>query len=139
MTKKTFPKKRALKIILTSVIAIAVIVAALCVIRLALSTNKIGDTVYTVRKEVFENSVSVAGVVSAAQEQTLQALSDGTVIAVYVKQGDEVKKGDVIIQMDASEQQYNLAKHDYEMETTRITGSARQYNLMQTQRLSLVQ
>lgn len=139
MAKKTFPKKRALKIILTSVIAITVIVAALCVIRLALSTNKIGDTVYTVRKETYENSISVAGVVSAAQEQTLQALSDGTVIAVYVKQGDEVKKGDVIIQMDASEQQYNLAKHDYEMETTRITGSARQYNLMQTQRLSLVQ
>ena len=60
-------------------------------------------------------------------------------IAVYVKQGDAFKKNDVIIQMDASEQQYNLAKHDYEMETTRITGSARQYNLMQTQRLSLVQ
>lgn len=139
MAKKTFSKKRALKIISAIVIVLAVIAAALCAIRLALNKNKIGDTVYTVRKEVFENSVSVAGVVSAAQEQTLQALSDGTVIAVYVKQGDEVKKNDVIIQMDASEQQYNLAKHDYEMETTRITGSTRQYNLMQTQRLSLVQ
>lgn len=139
MTKNNFSKRRALKIIFASVIVAAIITAALCAIRFALDKNKISDTTYIVRKEVYENSVSVAGVVSAAQEQTLQALSDGTVIAVYVKQGDAVKKNDVIIQMDASEQQYNLAKHDYEMETTRITGSARQYNLMQTQRLSLVQ
>lgn len=139
MAKDNFSKRRALKIILASVIVAAIIAAALGAIRLALNKNKISDATYIVRKEVYENSVSVAGVVSAAQEQTLQALSDGTVIAVYVKQGDSVKAGDVIIQMDASEQQYNLAKHDYEMETTRITGSARQYNLMQTQRLSLVQ
>lgn len=139
MAKDNFSKRRALKIIFASVIVAAIIAAALGAIRLALNKNKISDTTYVVRKEVYENSVSVAGVVSAAQEQTLQALSDGTVIAVYVKQGDSVKAGDVIIQMDASEQQYNLAKHDYEMETTRITGSARQYNLMQTQRLSLVQ
>lgn len=139
MTKNNFLKSRALKIIFASVIVAAIITAALCAIRFALNKNKISDAAYIVRKEVYENSVSVAGVVSAAQEQTLQALSDGTVIAVYVKQGDAVKKNDVIIQMDASEQQYNLAKHDYEMETTRITGSARQYNLMQTQRLSLVQ
>lgn len=139
MAKNNFLKSRALKIILASVIVAAIIAAALGAIRLALNKNKISDTTYFVRKEVYENSVSVAGVVSAAQEQTLQALSDGTVVAVYVKQGDSVKAGDVIIQMDASEQQYNLAKHDYEMETTRITGSARQYNLMQTQRLSLVQ
>lgn len=139
MAKNNYFKSRALKIILASVIVAAIIAAALGAIRLALNKNKISDTTYFVRKEVYENSVSVAGVVSAAQEQTLQALSDGTVVAVYVKQGDSVKAGDVIIQMDASEQQYNLAKHDYEMETTRITGSARQYNLMQTQRLSLVQ
>lgn len=139
MAKDNFSKRRALKIIFASVIVAAIIAAALGAIRIALNKNKVSDATYIVRKEVYENSVSVAGVVSAAQEQTLQALSDGTVIAVYVKQGDSVKAGDVIIQMDASEQQYNLAKHDYEMETTRITGSARQYNLMQTQRLSLVQ
>lgn len=139
MAKNNLFKIRALKIILASVIVAVIILAALCAIRFAFDKNKISDATYIVRKEVHENSVSVAGVVSAAQEQTLQALSDGTVIALYVKQGDAVKKNDVIIQMDASEQEYNLAKHDYEMETTRIAGSARQYNLMQTQRLSLVQ
>ena len=92
MAKNNFLKSRALKIILASVIVAAIITAALCAIRFALNKNKISDAAYIVRKEVYENSVSVAGVVSAAQEQTLQALSDGTVIAVYVKQGDAVKK-----------------------------------------------
>lgn len=94
---------------------------------------------YTIRSETYENCIDIAGVVSAAQEQKLQALSSGTVMAVYVKQGDVVKKGDVILQMDDTTEKYNLAKHDYDMQTTKITGSARQYTLMQTQRDALVQ
>lgn len=55
MAKKTFSKKRAFKIILASVIAVAVVAAALVAVRFALNKNKIGDTVYTVRKETYEN------------------------------------------------------------------------------------
>ncbi|HBG65365.1 MAG TPA: RND transporter [Treponema sp.] len=98
------------------------------------------DTVtYMVKKEVYENCIEVAGTVSAAHEQTLQALSSGTVVAVYVSQGDRVRKGDVILQLDDTQQQYDLAKHDYDMQTTRITGSSKQVKLKETERLSLLQ
>ncbi|MBO4404801.1 MAG: HlyD family efflux transporter periplasmic adaptor subunit [Treponema sp.] len=132
-------KKKLIKFSIIIVTSVAVIVAGLLIARKLISKSKISNTVYAVKKEVYENSIEVAGVVSAAHEQTLQALSAGTVVSVNVKQGDTVKKGDLIIQLDDTEQQYNLAKHDYEMETVRISGSSRELLLKQTQRLSLVQ
>ncbi|MCH5291024.1 MAG: efflux RND transporter periplasmic adaptor subunit [Treponema sp.] len=131
--------KKFFKISIIVVSLCAVLAAALVLARRVLSAANTTNITYTARSEVYQNVIDIAGVVSAAHEQTLQALSDGTVIAVYVEQGDSVKKGDIIIQLDDTEQQYNLAKHDYDMATTRITGSARQLELMKTQRLALVQ
>ena len=96
------------------------------------------DVIYTVREETYENIIEISGTISAAQSQTLQALSSGTVTGVYVKAGDRVKKGDTIIQLDDTTEKYNLAKHDYDMDTTRISGSRRQLELMETQRKALV-
>ncbi len=132
-------KKKA-KIILIIIIAIVFIVCILTIVRSLVSSKKSSEsTTYTVAQETYRNTISIAGVVSAAQEQTLQALSDGTVVAVYVEKGDHVKKGDVIIQLDDTTQQYNLAKHDYDMETTKISGSQKELALMETERLSLLQ
>ncbi|MCR5614264.1 efflux RND transporter periplasmic adaptor subunit [Treponema sp.] len=119
-----------------SVIAIAGILFALRAIIIKVNQKPV---YYTVKKETYENVIEISGTVEAAQEQTLQALSDGTVLAVYVKEGDKVKKGDVIIQLDDTTQVYNLEKHDYNMAATRITGSAREIKLMQTERRSLLQ
>lgn len=94
---------------------------------------------YTVTKEIYENVIEISGTVEAAQEQTLQALSDGTVMGVFVKEGDKVKKGDIILQLDDTTQQYNLAKQDYSIATASITGSARELALLKTERLALVQ
>lgn len=95
--------------------------------------------VYTVKSEVYESIIEIAGTVEAADEQKLQALSDGTVLGVFFKKGDRVKKGDTIIQLDATEQEYNLAKLDYQIDSTKITGSARELDLLYKQRLSLLQ
>lgn len=94
---------------------------------------------YTVRKELYENVIEIAGTVEAADEQKLQALSDGTVVAVLVKKGDKVKKGDTIIALDSTEQEYNLDKLDYEIASVKYTGSLREMELLQKQRLSLLQ
>lgn len=125
-------------IIICSAILIGAAVS-ITAIKNKLSPSQTSQTTYTVKKEIYKNEISVSGTVSAAQEQTLQALSDGTVVAVFVKQGDKVKKGDTIIQLDDTTQQYNLAKHDYEMETTRISGSRKELALKETERLSLLQ
>ena len=135
-------KKRGHKkliIFFVVLILIALIVGGLFAARKILSSINKTDTTYMVKEETYENVISIAGVVSAAHKQTLQALSDGTVMAVYVEQGDTVKKGDAILQLDDSTEQYNLAKHDYEMQTVLITGAMKEYQLMKTQRAALVQ
>lgn len=127
------------KIILISIISIAVISLLVFGIKSIYKKISSKDVFYTVVKEIYENEIEISGTVQAAEEQTLQALSDGTVLGVYVKEGDSVKKGDVIIQLDDSDQQYNLAKHDFNIATTKIMGSAREIKLMETERLALVQ
>lgn len=132
-------KKKVVKIIIIVIAVFSIIFFTLIALRKIINSKTSDNTTYTVNKETYENVIEISGTIAAAQEQTLQALSDGTVLEVNVKAGDSVKKGDTIIQLDDTEQVYNLAKHDYSMATTRISGSERELALMETQRLSLVQ
>ena len=132
-------KKKIVKIVLFIGLGIVLISLSLFLIKRLLANKDNENITYTVNQESYENVIEISGTVSAAQEQTLQALSDGTVVGLYVQEGDYVKKGDVILQLDDTSEQYNLAKHDYDMATTRISGSERELKLMETQRLSLVQ
>lgn len=68
----------------------------------------------------------------------MQALGAGTVINVFVKKGDRLKKGDIIIQLDSTEQEYNIAKLDYDMAASKISGSKKELELQEKQRLSLL-
>lgn len=132
-------KKKGFKITVIILVIFVLVAGGLIALRFLLNKPTSQDEVYTVKIETYENIIEISGTVAAAQQQTLQALSAGTVVAVNVKAGDKVKKGDVILQLDDTTEQYNLAKHDYDMATTRITGSAQELKLKQTQRLSLVQ
>ena len=85
-----------LKRFLIFIIVMAVIVVGLVITRRVRSKANTQNVTYTVNKETYENVIEISGVVSAAKSQNLQALSSGTVVGVYVKQGDHVKKGDVI-------------------------------------------
>ena len=96
------------------------------------------QTSYVVRKETYENVIQIAGTVAAAKSQTLKSLNDGTVVGVYKKEGDRVKAGDLIVQLDDTEQQYNLANLDYEISVARQNQTAGKIKLMETQRTSLV-
>lgn len=132
-------KKKGFKIIIVVVVILVLIVFGLFGLRFFLNKPSAQDEIYTVRVETYENIIEISGTVAAAQQQTLQALSAGTVVAVNVQAGDKVKKGDIILQLDDTTEQYNLAKHDYDMTTTRISGSAQELKLKQTQRLSFIQ
>lgn len=127
------------KIILTVLLAAAAVCAFLVLARARLASRRQEGAVYTVRAETYENAIEIAGTVSAAKEQTLQALGTGTVLGVYAKQGDRLRKGDLIVRLDSSEQEYNLANLDYQMASARISGSLREVELLEKQRLSLLQ
>ncbi len=131
--------KKKIKIILICVAALVVIAAGLFALKSLLSSKGTEKVYYTANLETYENIIEISGTVAAAQEQTLQARSAGTVTAVYVKAGDKVKKGDVIIQLDDSEQLYNLEKQEYSMATKRLTASERERKLLETERNALLQ
>ncbi len=131
--------KKKIKIIIICVAALVVIAAGLVVLKTVLSSKGTEKVYYTANLETYENIIEISGTVAAAQEQTLQARSAGTVTAVYVKAGDKVKKGDVIIQLDDSEQLYNLEKQEYSMATKRLTASERERKLLETERNALLQ
>lgn len=132
-------KKRFFKILIITLISLLVLFAILAALRFFIAEKNTEKVYFTVQKEVYENIIEISGTVAAAQEQTLQALSAGTVIDVCVSAGDYVKKGDIIIKLDDTTEQYNLEKHDYDMDKTRITGSPKDLKLMETQRLALLQ
>lgn len=132
-------KNKKVKIIIISIIVLVLIGAILIGLRTLLNKPKETAAIYTANVETYENIIEVAGTVAAAQEQKLQALSSGTVLSVNVKAGDKVRKGDIILKLDDTTEQYNLAKHDYDMAATKISGSSRELKLKETQRLSLLQ
>ena len=132
-------KNKKIMIAVIAAASLLVILIILGILRSVLGSKSNEKTFYTANVETYENVVEISGTVAAAQEQTLQALSAGTVTAVYVKAGDKVKKGDIILKLDDSEQIYNLEKHDYNMATKRLTASARELKLMQTERNSILQ
>ena len=137
MAKKKM--KKGLKIFIIILVVAFVIAGVLISLRFFLNKDKSVQNTYTVNKEIYENVIEISGTVSAAEQQTLNALGDGTVMGVFVKEGDHVKKGDILVQLDDSDQVYNLEKHDYEMAKTKLTGSPRDLKLMETQRLALIQ
>ena len=131
--------KKKIKIIIICAAVLAVIGIALFLLKTLLSSNNTEKVLYTANLETYENIIEISGTVAAAQEQTLQARSAGTVTAVYVQAGDKVKKGDVIIQLDDSEQLYNLEKQEYNMAAKKFTASARELKLLETERTALLQ
>lgn len=131
--------KKKIKILIILTAILVVIGIGLVILKSALGKKTDEKVFYTANVETYENVIEISGTVAAAQEQTLQALSAGTVTEVYVKAGDQVKKGDIIIQLDDSEQIYNLEKHDYNMATKRLTASERELKLLETERATLVQ
>lgn len=130
---------KKIKRYIIGIASLILLVVILVLIKNFIAQKNAANTFYVVKAEKYENVISVAGVVSANQEQKLQALSNGTVVEVFVKQGDHVKKGDVIIQLDDTTEQYKLAQHDYDLELTKINGSKKELALKQTERKSLVQ
>ena len=122
--KKT--KSKLFKIILISLIILVCIFGIAFLIRNSKKTETQDNQTFIVRKEVFENIIEISGNISAAESQTLQAAGEGTVQKVYVKEGDFVKKGQVLVELDTTQQEYEIAKLDYDIAQTKITGNAKE-------------
>lgn len=135
--KRKLSKKT--KIILGVAATLAVLTSGIIITKKVFDSKSEGNEIYVVSKQTYENCIEIAGTVSAASEQTLQALSDGTVLGVYVQKGSRVKKGDIILQLDDTEQKYNLAELDNQILTAKYNSSKNEQALLQTKRTFLLQ
>lgn len=106
----------------------------LCIASFFFPKRKLETKKLTVTKEIVKNVIDISGNISAANQQTLQASSDGTVERVFVKEGDFVKKNDPLVWMDSVEQDYNLKKQDYNIEQERLNGSQKKLELLLEER-----
>ncbi|MDR2103513.1 MAG: biotin/lipoyl-binding protein, partial [Treponema sp.] len=96
------------------------------------------EQIYRVREESYRNVIEISGHIKAAQQQNIQAAGDGIVEAVYVKEGDRVKAGQILFQLNDSQERYNLANHDFQMNQERINGASAKLALMEEQRKVLL-
>jgi multidrug efflux pump subunit AcrA (membrane-fusion protein) len=92
------------------------------------------EQIHIVREELYRNVIEISGNIKAAQQQNIQAAGDGIVEAVYVREGDRVKAGQILFQLNDSQERYNLANHDFQMNQERINGASARLALMEEQR-----
>lgn len=126
-------KKGKTALVIIVIIVIGLVIAGLFLMQ-ANREKPPEETVFVVREEVYRNTIEISGNIKAAQQQNIQTAGDGTVERVYVKEGDRVKAGQILFQLNDSQERYNLASHDFQMDQERINGISARLALMEEQR-----
>jgi len=73
--------------------------------------------------DTYTTNVDISGYVQAYQTQEVMIRSTGAVKAVYVKEGDRVKKGQLLAETDSTSQSYNVRDIEWQIERAKISGS----------------
>ena len=121
------------KKIVWSIVVVSLLVGGYFGLKVTFS-KKASIVKLTVRRQVLKNTIEISGNISAANEQILQASSDGLVERVFVEEGDFVKKNAPLVWMDSVEEDYNLKLIDYNIEQERLNGSKRKLELLLEER-----
>ncbi len=108
-----------------------------CVAALCLTSCKKNEVAveenFTVFTETFENTIEISGNIAAADQQKMKSATSGTIEKIYFKEGDTVKKGDIICKMSDLEQQYNIANLKYQIAQKKLNASPREIELLEMQ------
>lgn len=135
--KRRKKRKKLKKIFIYLIIIIAVSFGALklCTPK---KTQDITLPPIVVKKEVSKNQIQISGYIEAAQQQKLQSPGEGIVEIVKIKEGDTVKKGELLFALDSTAQKVQLAKHNFAIEQERINGPSQKITLMQKEKQLLI-
>lgn len=130
--KKANKRKKRIKKIFISIAVVALLSVLYMLYKAAFTKTKAGNfSTVTVRKETIKEQIQISGYIEPAQKQVLQALGDGIVKRVNVKEGDSVKKGDLIFALDSTQQELQVEKQELAIAQESVRGSSRQLTLMQ--------
>lgn len=117
-------KKIRIKYIIIAVVLIAALGAAyIFYFQKLLSTSKTSAVLQfaTVRKGDISVTVSGSGPIETANSLNITPKVNGTVTKVFFKQGDKVKKGDLMYELDDSDAMLNVENIKNQIEQTKLT------------------
>lgn len=106
--KKVFSRKRLLVITILSIL----IIGTIATIYIKSSGAK-DDTKYIqnkVRKGSIDVTISGSGTVTSSSRQDITAKVSGTISALFFKEGDSVKKGDLLVGIDSMDLDQNIRR-----------------------------
>lgn len=88
-----------------------------------------------VYESVFTTEIDISGHVEAYDTQSVQFRSAGSIQGIYVQEGDRVIKGQLLAEVDSTNQEYNVSDLEWRIEKAKISGttSARDLDLMEMQ------
>ncbi|PKL21959.1 MAG: efflux transporter periplasmic adaptor subunit [Spirochaetae bacterium HGW-Spirochaetae-4] len=92
----------------------------------------------TVREIEFSQTIDISGNVEAFETQKVVFRSTGAVTGVFVEEGVQVKKGDLLATIDDTSQSYTLANIESQIEEAKLQGSVRQLELLEMQKTMAV-
>ena len=118
------------------VIAAIIILLIVWILFLPKKGTEVSQTV-TVTKEVIQDVIQVSGYIQPAQQQNLQSPGEGLIKKVAVKEGDIVKKGDLIFALDNTYQAFQVAKQEFLIEKEQLQGYSKNLELMKLELESL--
>ena len=84
----------------------------------------------------YKRIIDISGYVEPFDEEELRFRSTGAVTAVYVKEGDKVKKGDLLASIDDTKQTASLQSIRNSIEEAELSGSKRELELLKLQEIS---
>ncbi|MDD3120228.1 MAG: efflux RND transporter periplasmic adaptor subunit [Candidatus Gracilibacteria bacterium] len=74
-----------------------------------------------VKKSTIENAIKVTGTAEIVDEQKIRFNQTGKVAKVYFKDGDKVKKGEIIAELDLSDVNNTIKQSEIGLENSKIT------------------
>lgn len=86
---------------------------------------------YVITKSSYAKIIDVSGSVTAYDTQDVVFRSSGAVTGVFVKEGDQVKKGDLLATIDDTSQTYDLVSINYQIEQKTLEGARREVELLE--------
>ena len=89
---------------------------------------------YQVQAVVRKSEIDVTGNLEPVESEDIGFAASGKVAKVYVKEGERVRAGDLIAELDDSQQRYDLASLDYKIEKAKISGSKSELELLELER-----
>lgn len=137
--KTQFKKKqrrRKMRRFFTWIIILALIIGGLYLYNFYKANNRFPwgeekaaiSTVREVDSEVYESfftqTIDLSSYVEPNDIQQVILRATGTVTGVYVKEGDSVKKGDVLIDLDDTNERFEVAQREDALQAAKLTGAS---------------